>query len=441
MFGPLAKWVAQIDEAARIPEYVSRAFHVAVSGRPGPVVLALPEDMLREEAAVADAEPYTRVEARPGAQDLARFGAILAAAKRPLAILGGGGWDAEAVQRVQAFAGASGLPVAVSFRRQDYFDNAHPCYAGDAGIGLNPKLAERIQAADVLAVLGSRLSEASTRGYTLLNIPKTGQTLIHVHADAGELGRVYHADLPIVSGPRAFAAALAELEPVDGSAWSAWARQSREDYEAWQTPTRSPGSLQLAEVVGWLRKALPDDAIVTNGAGNYAIWVHRFFRYRQFGTQLAPTSGSMGYGVPAAIAAKLAHPERTVVAFAGDGCFLMTGQEFATAMQYGAAAIFLVVNNGMYGTIRMHQERNYPGRVLGTGLRNPDFAAYARAFGGFGAVVERTEEFPAAFEAARASGLPSILELRVDPEAITPRESLSGIRVPASGGAASARRS
>jgi acetolactate synthase-1/2/3 large subunit len=432
MFGPLAKWVAQIDEAARVPEYVSRAFHAAVSGRPGPVVLALPEDMLREEAAVADADPYHRVEARPGAGDMAKFRAMLAAAKRPLAILGGGGWDAEAVRQVQDFASASGLPVAVTFRRQDYFDNSLPTYAGDAGIGLNPNLAERIRSADLLAVLGARLSEASTQGFTLLDIPNPKQTLIHVHADAGELGRVYRPDLPIVSGPRAFAAALAEVEPVRSAIWSAWARDARDDYEAWQKPPHTPGFVQLAEIVRWLRKTLPDDAIVANGAGNYAIWVHRFFRYRRFGTQLAPASGSMGYGAPAAIAAKLVHPQRKVVSFSGDGCFLMTGQEFATAVQYRAAATFIVVNNGMYGTIRMHQERNYPGRVLGTALTNPDFAAYARAFGGFGAVVERTEEFPAAFEAAQASGLPSILELRVDPEAITPRESLSGIRAAAS---------
>jgi acetolactate synthase I/II/III large subunit len=431
MYGPLAKWVAQIDDAARIPEYVSRAFHLAVSGRPGPVVLALPEDMLEDEVSTADPEPYKRTGPGPAAEDMAALRVLLAEAKRPLAILGGGGWDAGTVQRIETFATACGLPVAVSFRRQDYFNNELPCYAGDAGVGMNPNLAQRIKDADLLLVIGARLGEMPSASYTLLDIPRPKQKLIHIHADPSELGRLYQADLPILASPRAFASALASLPPVDGAAWSAWRRDARKVYEAWQEPVRTPGLLQMAEIMAWLRKALPEDAIVTNGAGNYAVWVHRFFRFRQFGTQLAPTSGSMGYGGPAAIAAKIVHPNRTVVAFAGDGCFLMTGQEFATAVQYGAAAIFIIVNNGMYGTIRMHQERHYPGRVIGTGLVNPDFAAYARAFGGFGAIVEKTEEFPAAFEAAQASGLPSILELRLDPEAITPRQSISEIRAEA----------
>jgi acetolactate synthase-1/2/3 large subunit len=428
MFAPLAKWVAQIDEAARIPEYLSRAFHLAVSGRPAPIVLALPEDMLREEAQVADPEPYQRIEARPAAEDIARFMELLCAAKRPLAILGGGGWSGEAVAQVQAFAGASGLPVAASFRRQDYFDNALACYAGDIGIGVNPRLAQRVKEADLLIALGARLGEMSTAGYTLLEIPRPKQKLIHVHAEPGELGHVYAPDLAIVAGPRAFAAALAELAPDARAAWGAWTGEARKDYEAWQVPLAIPGPLQLAEIISWLRRALPEDAIIANGAGNYTSFIHRYFRFRRFGTQLAPTSGSMGYGVPAAIAAKLLHPGRTVVAFAGDGCFLMTGQEFATAVHYKAPVVFIVVNNGMYGTIRMHQEIHYPGRVLGTDLVNPDFAAYARAFGGFGATVQRTEEFKGAFEAARASGVPAILELRLEPEAIAPAKTLSGIR-------------
>ena len=428
MFAPLAKWVAEIDSAARVPEYVSRAFHAAVSGRPGPVVLALPEDMLREAAEAADPGPYVRIEARPADEDIAAFKALLAAAKRPLAILGGGAWSAEAVARFQAFAEASGLPVTASFRRQDYFDNDRPCYAGDVGIGINPKLAQRVKEADLLVVLGARLTEIATSGYTLIAVPRPAQKIVHVHPDAGELGRVYRADLAIVASPRAFAAALAKAGPVDGSAWAGWRQEARQDYEAWQEPVAAPGSLQMAEAMAWLRKALPDDAIVASGAGNYSIWLHRFFRWRRFGTQLAPTAGSMGYGPPAAIAAKLLHPGRTVVALAGDGCFLMTGQEFATAMQYGAAVIFIVVNNGMLGTIRMHQERTYPGRVYGTALTNPDFAGYARAFGGFGALAGTAEEFADAFEAAQASGLPSIVELRLDPEAIAPRQSLSEIR-------------
>ncbi len=345
MYGQMSKWVAQIDDAARIPEYVSRAFHVATSGRPGPVVLALPEDMLRDEVEVVDPHPYARVESHPGPEDMAKLRDMLSSAKRPLVILGGGGWNAEATRRVEAFADASGLPIATSFRRQDYFDNNHPCYAGDVGIGINPKLAQRVKEADVLLVMGARLGEMPTSGYTLLDIPKPKQKLIHVHADAGELGHVYQPDLAINAGPRAFAAALAKLGPLDSAAWRELSAEARADYEAWQQPVRTPGSLQMAEVMTWLGETLPQDAIIANGAGNYAVWVHRFHRFRQFGTQLAPTSGSMGYGVPAAVAAKILSPTRTVVAFSGDGCFLMTGQEFATAMQYQAPVIFIVVNN------------------------------------------------------------------------------------------------
>jgi acetolactate synthase I/II/III large subunit len=333
---------------------------------------------------------------------------------------------------VRGFAESAGLPVAASFRRQDYFDNESCCYAGDVGVGINPALAQRVKDADLLLVLGARLGEMPTQGYLLLDIPRPKQKLVHVHASADELGRVYQANLPINAGPRAFVAALSKIDPVDGSAWRIWRDEARKAYEAWQVAPRTPGALQMGDVMAYLRGLLPPDAIIANGAGNYGVWVHRFYRYRQFGTELAPTSGSMGYGVPAAIAAKLVYPQRTVVAFAGDGCFLMTGQEIATAMQYNAPVIFIVVNNGMYATIRMHQERSYPGRVSGTGLTNPDFAAYARAFGGFGAVVTSTEEFAPAFEAAQASGLPSILELRIDPEAITPRQSLSEIRAAAS---------
>jgi acetolactate synthase-1/2/3 large subunit len=436
MFGQMAKWVAQIDDAARIPEYVSRAFHTAVSGRPGPVVLALPEDMLRERAAVPDPEPYKRVEPHPSGEQMAEFRAMLAQAKRPLAIVGGGGWDAKTALRVRDFAESAGLPVAASFRRQDYFDNESCCYVGDVGVGINPALAQRVKDADLLLVLGARLGEMPTQGYLLLDIPRPKQKLVHVHASADELGRVYQANLPINAGPRAFVAALSKIDPVDGSAWRIWRDEARKAYEAWQVAPRTPGALQMGDVIAYLGRLLPPDAIIANGAGNYGVWVHRFYRYRQFGTELAPTSGSMGYGVPAAIAAKLVYPQRTVIAFAGDGCFLMTGQEIATAMQYHAPVIFIVVNNGMYATIRMHQERSYPGRVSGTDLTNPDFAAYARAFGGFGAVVTSTEEFAPAFEAAQASGLPSILELHIDPEAITPQQSLSEIRAAAQRGSA-----
>jgi len=428
MFGEVSKWVAEIDEAARIPEYVARAFSTATSGRPGPVVLALPEDMLRELADVPDAAPYARVEAAPSPSQMTEFRARLRAAKRPLMIVGGGGWDKDVSAKVKGFAESAGLPVVASFRRQSYFDNTSPCYVGDLGIAPNPALKRRIDESDLIVAFGPRLGEMPSQGYTLFDIPKPKQPFIHIHSGAEELGRVYQADLAINAGPHAFADALEDLAPLHNTGWDDWRESARASYEAWVVPEKTPGALQLAEVVAYLREALPGDAIIANGAGNFAAWVHRFYTYRECGTGLSPTSGSMGYGVPAGIAAKLVHPGRTVVTFAGDGDFLMTGQEFATAMAYFAGVIFLVVNNGMYGTIRMHQERNYPGRVSGTALHNPDFAAYARAFGGYGAIVERTEDFPAAFEEARASGLPAILELRIDPDAITPKQSLSEIR-------------
>jgi acetolactate synthase-1/2/3 large subunit len=430
MFGQMAKWVAQIDDAARIPEFIGRAFSVALSGRPGPVVLALPEDMLTDSVVAPEGRVVTPVEAHPSDAQMAQVRDLLAGAQRPLLLVGGSGWSEEVRLRVQAWAEASGIPVAAVFRRQDHIDNAWPLYAGDVGIGVNPALAGRVRDADVLLVLGARLGEMTTGGYTLIDLPVPRQTLIHVHAGAEELNRVYQADLPINAGSAAFAAALERMGPVHGG-WADWAAQARADYEAWQQPVVSPGAIQMTTIMGWLDDTLPEDAIFCNGAGNYATWVHRFHRYRRHGGQLAPTSGSMGYGVPAAIAAKLAQPQRTVVAFAGDGCFLMTGQEFATAVAQGANIVVVVVNNGMYGTIRMHQEREYPGRVSGTALSNPDFAAYARIFGGYGEVVESTEQFPEAFRRAQASGKPAIVEVRLDPEALTPRASLSEIRAAA----------
>lgn len=428
MFGPISKWAAQIDDAVRIPEMVARAFAVATSGRPGPVVLALPEDMLAETVSVDDSTPYRTARSSPSANELQELSKVLESAKRPLAIVGGGGWDARDAARVQSFIDRSGIPVAASFRRQDHFDNTHRLYAGDLGLGINPKLAQRVRDADVLIVLGARLGEVPTSGYTLLDVPVPKQKLVHVHADPEELGRVYQAMLPINADPHTMAAALEQLPPIDGSRWSAWAESANADYLAYSTPTTSPGPLQMSEVIAYLRDELPRDALLANGAGNYTVWIHRFYRHRQFGTQLAPIAGSMGYGVPAAIAAKLRYPERAVVAFAGDGCFLMNGQEFATAVQYHANIVCIVVNNGMFGTIRMHQERHYPGRVSGTDLVNPDFEAYARAFGGHGELVERTEDFRGAFERARSCGKPAILELRVDPQALTPGRSLSEIR-------------
>jgi acetolactate synthase-1/2/3 large subunit len=433
MYGPLTKWVAQIDRAERIPEYVSHAFHTATAGRPGPVLLALPEDMLFSEAAVADAPRFRTPRAAPSPADMQELERMLSGAKNPFVIVGGGGWTRRAGESLQAWAEKAGVPVGASFRCQDYFDNRHPNYAGDVGIGLNPKLAQRVKDADLLLVIGARLGEMTTSGYTLLEVPVPKQKLVHVHAGAEELGRVYQAALPINSNHEEFVLALSSLKLNPN--WKQSTKEIHENYLEWSKPVPMPGALHYGEVIAWLSQNLPEDAIVTNGAGNFASWLHRHFQYRgwQGGwrTQLAPTSGSMGYSVPAAVAAKIAAPARTVVAIAGDGEFLMNGQEFATAMQYGAAIIVLVVNNGMYGTIRMHQEREYPGRVSGTGLANPDFAAYARAFGGHGERVERTADFAPAFERALASGKPAILELRIDPEAITPSATLSGLRAAA----------
>ncbi len=424
MFAPLAKWVAQIDRTDRIPEYVARAFSTATSGRPGPVVLALPEDMLRTEVDVPDARPYQAAQAHPSAEQIDRVRVLLAGAERPFVLAGGGGWSPQASVDLRAFAEANDLPVGTAFRRQDALDNDSPSYAGDVGIGINPKLAARVRDTDVLLAIGPRLGEMTTSGYTLLTPPTPSQTLIHVYPGAEELGRVYQAALPIVSGLPQFCAAIRGLrfEPRSSAAGA------RADYEAWQLPAPPRGALDLADCVVHLRGRVPADTIVCNGAGNFAGWVHRFWRYHVYPSELAPTSGSMGYGLPAAVAAKALCPDRTVVCFAGDGDFLMTGQELATAVQYELPILILVVNNGMYGTIRMHQERHYPGRVVGTELRNPDFAAYAQAFGAHGEALERTADFPDALERALATGRPALLELRVDPEAITPQATLTELR-------------
>ena len=429
MFGQMAKWVAQIDDARRIPEYLSHAFHTACAGRPGPVVLALPEDMLSEPCPrVPGAPPFQRVAASPSAAQIEDIRARLENAQRPMVIAGGSGWSASACADLRRFVETWQLPIGCAFRYQDTIDNDSPNYAGDVGLGVNPALAQRIREADLLLVVGPRLGEATTGGYTLLDIPKTRQTLVHVHQGAEELGRVYAADLPIVSGMPEIAAALATLEPRRTPVWAGAAEQAHRAYLEWRAPRPMLGNVQLGEIMAQLRERLPADAIVTNGAGNYAIWLHRHFAYRQWRTQLAPTSGAMGYGVPAAIAAKALYPERTVVAFAGDGCFMMSSQELATAVQYGLNVVFVVVNNAHYGTIRMHQERHYPGRTHGTGLTNPDFAAFARAFGAHGETVERTADFLPAFERCVASGRPALIEIRVPQEVSTPAATLDDIR-------------
>ncbi len=427
MYGSIAKWVAQIDRPERIPEYVARAFRVAMSGRPGPVVLALPEDMLTARAACDDVGPVEPVESGADATGVAAACRLLAGARRPLAIVGGPRWNAEACGALVRFAEAAGLPVACAFRSQDLFDNRHPQYAGDVGIGINPKLAARVRDADVLLVIGERLGEMTTGGYALLQAPVPRQALIHVHPDAGELGRVYQPAVAIAATPGSFFAAM-NAAPRAGTRNGDDAALANADYRAWRAPRPVPGPLDLWQVVTWLDETLPDDAVVTNGAGNYSVWMHRLFRYRGFRTQLAPYSGAMGYGVPAAIAAKALYPQRVVVSWNGDGCFLMNGQELATAVQYDLAVIFVVVDNGMYGTIRMHQERNYPARVEGTALRNPDFAALARAYGAHGETVVATAEFAPAFERAQAAGRPALLHLKLDPQALTMNATLDQLR-------------
>ena len=428
MFGQMAKWVGQIDRPERIPELVSRAFHLAVSGRPGPVVLALPEDMLAAPAAVHDVKRYRRVQAHPGATDTGALRDLLGTAERPVMLLGGGDWSMTACRDIMAFAEAYNLPTACSFRCQDLFDNRHHNYIGDVGIGINPALANRIKQADLILAVGPRLGEITTSGYTLLEPPRPRQRLIHVHPGTEELGRVYQGDLLINSGMAEFAATVRALPPVIAPVWTTWSASARNDYLLTLQPEPLPGNLDLGKIMAFLRERLPADAILTNGAGNYSSWLHRFYQYSGFRTQLAPTNGSMGYGLPAAVVAKLVHPDRTVVCFSGDGCFLMNGQELATAVQYEAAIVIIVINNGMYGTIRMHQERRFPGRVIGTSLINPDFAALAQAYGASGEVVATTAEFEAAFERAVTSQRPALLELRLTPEAITPRTTLTAIR-------------
>ena len=433
MYGAIAKWATQVDDPARLPEIVARAFAVATSGRPGPVVLALPEDMLSERVDVADARPHRAAPAAPAPGAMARLAELLAQARAPLAIVGEGGWTARTGADVAAFAEAQAVPIAASFRCQDYVDNASPAYAGHAGLGMDPALAERIREADVLLAIGGRLGEIPTAGYTLVRPGAPTQRLVHVHPDPDEIGAVYPTELGIAAGLEAFAAAARRLEPSGAEARAGLLEAAHGEYERNLAQTRElPGRLQMSAVMATLRDRLPDEAILTNGAGNFSVWAHRYYEFHRYPTQLGPRSGSMGYGVPAAVGAKAVHPGRPVVCIAGDGDFLMTGQELATAVQEELAIVVLVVNNAMYGTIRMHQERHYPGRVVGTDLRNPDFVAYARAFGAHGALVERTEDFPAALDEALGCGRPAVIELRVDPQAITPRQTLDEIRAAAS---------
>jgi acetolactate synthase I/II/III large subunit len=441
-FGPstkgMAKRVERIDDPQRIPEYVARAFATAMNGRPGPVVLVLPEDMLVKETS---ARPLARVEpveawSDPGAlRDLRE---LLLKSTKPFVIAGGGGWTPQAAQALQRFAENWQLPVGNAFRFQDTFDNHHPLYAGDVGIGLNPKLAARIKDSDLIIAVGPRLGEMTTGGYTLLQPPKPKQKLVHIHASAEELNRVYQADLAINATMNAAARSLEVLTAPPDVPWSAWTQAAHADYEANVVPQPLPGLagdtergvVDMPAIVGVLKKHLPDDAVLTNGAGNFASWVHRYFKHhglaKGFKTQLAPTVGAMGCGVPAGIAANIVSG-RTVLTMAGDGDFLMNGQELATAVQYGAKTIIVLLNNGMYGTIRMHQQRDYPDHVSGTQLVNPDFAALARAYGYAGVRITRTAEFEPQLVAAMERKGGTLIEVMLDPEAITTRATLTSI--------------
>jgi acetolactate synthase-1/2/3 large subunit len=427
MFGGLAKWATEIDSIERIPEIVSKAFSIAMSGRPGPVVIALPEEVLFGSADVADAQPVRITRAAPDSVALEEMRELLATAKQPLVIVGGTGWDTDSTKALQRFVHANHLPVAASFRRQDLFDNRDPHYVGQLGLGTSPKLLERVKSSDLLLVIGSRLSETVSQGYTLIESPSPAQPMIHVHPDPQELNRVYQSTLPILSSLSSFAHAVAALEPVASNAWKSWTDAARADYLEHSTPPLPHPQLagvDMGSVVAHLNEVLPDNAVITNGAGNYTVWVHRFYRYRKPATELAPTNGAMGYGLPASIAAKLHDPQQTVICFAGDGCFMMYPQELATAMQYNAPIVVIVVNNGMLATIRMHQEREYPGRVSATELANPDFIALAKSFGAHAERVERSEDFPAAFQRAQKAGVAALIELRVDPRQITPQARL-----------------
>lgn len=435
MFGPLTKWVGQVDRAERIPEYLSHAFQVATSGRMGPVLLALPEDMLMQRANVTDAPRHCPVQPAPDDDQIVRVGELLAGARRPLVLLGGSGWTEQACADLRGFVERNALSVACAFRWQDLLDNDHPNYVGDVGIGVNPKLADRIRESDLVLAFGPRLGEMTTSGYTLFEVPVPRQSLVHAHPGIDELGSVYRAILMINTGMPQLMARLRGLN-VDTRAWRAATVQAREQYEAWQK--RPPAMERLAPAIDpWaliqtLRARLPHDTIITNGAGNFATWAHRFWRYGGLRSQLAPTSGAMGAGLPAAIAAKMAAPARTVLCLAGDGEFLMTGQELATAAQYRAGVLVLVFNNGMYGTVRMHQEREYPDRVLGSELTNPDFARLAQAFGGFGAVARDNAQFEQligpALRFTEQRRMPAVIELPIDPQAITPNLTLDQIR-------------
>ncbi len=428
MFGGVAKWVAEVNEAPRINEFVSRAYAVACAGRPGPVVLSLPKDMLDEPISATSYPPHRDVETAPGPEDMRELERLLTAAQRPLLVLGGSRWDEESRRAMHDFASRFDISVATSYRRLPLFDALDKHYVGDLGLNANPALLKQVQDSDLLVLVGGRMGEIPSQSYRLLHIPSPRMTFVHVYPEAEEFGRVYAPHLSIHATPRSFAKALAGLQPVMDPPWREETARGRQNYLVFSSQSEPSADVDLAQAMRWLSENLPDDAIICNGAGNYAAWIYRYYHFRRFATHIAPTSASMGYGVPAAVAMQQLFPDRVVVSINGDGDFLMNGQEFATAAQYELPIIVIVCDNASYGTIRMHQERNFPGRVIATDLRNPDFAAYARAFGGFGVTVEQTADFPRAFEAARASKQPAILHVKMDPDRITPMASLTAIR-------------
>ena len=430
--GSMAKWVAEIDSPDRIIEMVSRAWSVATSGRPGPVVLVLPEDTLSGTAISTKIKPFEVLETYPSSADLQHLANLLEQANKPIIIMGGSRWDADSVAHIEAFVERFKVPVACSFRRQMLFNHNHPNYAGDVGLGINPDLKLAISDADLIILMGGRFSEVPSQNYQLLGVHDTQQQLIHIHASAEELGRVYRADLAIHASPKALAKGLSQLNPTQKTTPERFDHLARchKNYQNWSSlPTEAhPGEVQMPAIMAHLATSLPKNAIITNGAGNYATWIHRFWKFSEYGTQLAPTSGSMGYGLPAAVAAKMAFPNKTVIAFAGDGCFQMTMQEFGTAVQAKAAVVVLVIDNGMYGTIRMHQELHFPDRISVTNLVNPDFCALAKAYGAYAFQVTNSDQFPQALSAAIAAKKPALIHIKLDPQALTPSKTLNQIR-------------
>ena len=427
-FSPIAKWVAEVKDLKRLPEYISRAFQVSQGGRPGPVIISLPEDILSGVCEVPDRPRVVLGQQFTSDSEVKKIEKAIIKAERPLVIAGGTGWSKEAVKNLGVFVKNFNLPVATTFRRQHLMDNRHDCYIGDLGTGMNPALAKTVKESDLIIAIGTRLGEIATGGYELIDPKKPEQKIIHIHKDPNELGHVYQPTLSVLSSTENILNQFIDLPKLVNPEWSARTNEVRNNYLNWITPKETPGPVKLEKIIEWLSNNLPEDSIVTNGAGNYAAFLHRYFVFKEYPTAIGPTSGSMGYGFPASIAAKLRFPDKTVICLAGDGCFQMTLNEMSTAAHNKLAIIVIVVNNGKYATIRMHQEKHYPGRVSGTEIHNPDFAALAKAYGGFGVKVQKTEDFVAAYDQAVASGLLSVIELKIDDEVLSTSQTVSEVR-------------